>query len=476
MTAPTDRHPTDRPSRRVRRAFDVRRLAAGGLAALLILVTAVGALAWLAPLGAPAIAAPQVREFTLTASEIDWEIAPGTTVRAWAYNGQVPGPELRVTEGDTVRVTLQNELPVGTTVHWHGIDNTPAMDGPAGLNQAPVDPGQDFVYEWVADPAGSRMYHSHTDVATQVALGLYGPLVVEPKQPERTYDRDYTYLIGEWDLEMTPDVATGAAPRGPRDSQLRGGELGADLFLMNGHAGVGIPPLAMAEGERVLIRLMNMGNMPHPIHTHGHSFKIVATDGNPVPDGLELVKDTVLIGPGERYDIELEGDNPGVWMFHCHIEAHAENGMMTSINYEGEVPTGPIANMAAGHTVHTAPVGENQIAAPSAAPSAVPSAAPSGPPAASAAPSDAAGGAMVQIEMRDNRFAEKNLTIPAGTTVTWVNVGGNMHSVASYDGSFGSSQARSGESYSFTFDTLGTYKYICKHHALAGMAGTITVT
>ena len=447
-------------------------------------------------------APPQVREFTLTAEEIDWEIMPGTVVRAWAYNGQMPGPEIRVREGDTVRVTVKNRLPVGTTVHWHGIDNTPAMDGPAGLNQAPIEPGQDFTYEWVADPAGSRMYHSHTDVATQTALGLYGPLVVEPKEQGRTYDREYTYMLGEWDMEMTPAVATGNAPRGPRDSQLRGGELGADLFLMNGHAGVGIPALEMAEGERVLIRLMNMGNIPHPIHTHGHSFKIVATDGNPVPEGLELTKDTVLVAPGERYDIELEGDNPGVWMFHCHIEAHAENGMMTSIHYEGTTPTGPAADMGAAHVAsHGAPeVNDNPLqvtpadpaasAPPSAAPSVAPSAAPStgssAEPvaAASTAPTETiddpsladAGTTTIEVDMRDNRFEEKNLTIPAGTTVTWVNVGRNMHSVASYDGLFGSSQIPAGESYAFTFDTPGTYKYICKHHALAGMGGTITVT
>ena len=128
---------------------------------------------------------------------------------------EVPGPEIRVNEGDTVRVTLVNRLSVGTTIHWHGIDNTPAMDGPAGLNQAAVEPGQDFVYEFVADPAGSRMYHSHTDVHNQVALGLYGPLIVEPREAdeERVYDREYTIMLNEWDLELTPDVVTGKAPK-----------------------------------------------------------------------------------------------------------------------------------------------------------------------------------------------------------------------------------------------------------------------
>jgi FtsP/CotA-like multicopper oxidase with cupredoxin domain len=309
-------------------------LAAGG-----VIVT--GVLAWTVP-GAARVPEPALREFTLTAEEIPWELLPGTTVRGWAYNGQMPGPEIRVHEGDRVRITLRNDLPVGTTIHWHGVDVPPAMDGPVGLNQAAVEPGEAFVYEFTATNPGSRMYHSHADPTAQIALGLYGPLIIEPRVPTRAYDREYTYMLNEWDLELTPDVAMGVVPRGPGDQLLRGGELGTDLFLMNGHAHESIPPIELAEGDRVLIRLMNLGNLPHAIHSHGHSFRIVATDGNPVPAGMELVKDTVLIGPGERYDLELVGDNPGVWMFHCHMENHAANGMMTLIQYDGAAPTGPV--------------------------------------------------------------------------------------------------------------------------------------
>src|SRR5215216_4890513 len=286
---------------------------------------------------------PQLREFVLTASEFAWELMPGATVHAWGYNGQVPGPELRVREGDLVRVTLRNALPVPTTIHWHGVDVPPAMDGPAGLNQAPVEPGAEFVYDFVATPAGTRWYHSHTDVATQVMLGLYGAFVVEPKHGGTHYDRDDTYVLSEWDDELTPDVATGKAPRGPRDRALRGGEFGTDLFLMDGKIHEAIPPIVVKEGDEVLIRLINAGTLAHPFHIHGHSFRIVATDGNPVPRAAQLTKDTVLIAPGERYDLAFEANNPGVWMVHCHIENHAANGMMTVIQYAGATPTGPLA-------------------------------------------------------------------------------------------------------------------------------------
>jgi plastocyanin len=468
------------------------------LSALLLLV---GCAALLAAAGlagraltapfAGAAPAPTVREFTLTAAEIDWEIAPGTTVRAWAYNGQMPGPELRVREGDTVRITLVNRLPVGTTVHWHGIDVPPAVDGPVGLNQAAVEPGEDYLYEFVATNPGSRMYHAHADPTVQIALGLYGPLVVEPLDPGPTYDREYTAMLNEWDLELTPDVATGKAPRGPRDSLLRGGELGTDLFLINGRAHEGIPPIEIAEGERVLIRLMNLGNLPHAIHTHGHSFRIVATDGNPVPEAMRLRKDTVLIGPGERYDLELLGENPGVWMVHCHMENHAANGMMTLVQYDGAVPTGPVAEFFRPGEGFVAGGAAHLHDAPPAAPSATTPIEPASPSGADAnaktnadrdgdtnnapAPVPAPVGEAVEVVLLDDRFEPPSLTVAPGTTVRFVNMGANWHSVAAFDGSFDSGRLDPGTAFEIRFEQPGVVKFICKHHGLRGMVGQVTV-
>ena len=422
------------------------------------------------PVSAPADDAP-VRDIVLTAGEFDWEIMPGTVVRAWGYDGQVPGPELRVTEGDRVRVTLRNRLPVPTTIHWHGVNVPPAMDGPAGLNQSPVEPDSEFVYDFVATPAGTRWYHSHADPALQVPLGLYGPLIIEPRPPARPYDREYTYVLQEWDLELTPAVAAGTAQRGPKDRMMRGGELGSDLFLINGHTHDAIPRVKLAEGDRVLLRFINAGHMPHSVHLHGHSFKIVATDGNPVPEAAQLTKDTVLVGPAERYDLEFVGDNPGVWMLHCHMEHHMANGMMTLVQYEGAVPTGPAAAFFdqsgaddASGTAHGATHGGAVGATPTA------TAEPSQPPSAPKT------GAAAEVAMVDDRFEPNSLEVPAGTTVTWVNKGGDWHSVAAYDGSFESRKLAYGETFSVRFDTPGLYQYICKHHGLQGMMGRITVT
>ena len=171
--------------------------------------------------------APTLREFHLTAQEARWEVQPGTAIDGWTYNGQVPGPELRVREGDRVRVVLTNWLPVLTTIHWHGVELDNAMDGVPGLTQHPVPPGGEFTYEFVAAPAGTRWYHSHQDPASQLELGLYGALIIEPREPAATrYDREHTYLLDELALDFTPQVARGQVPY---PGQRRGGALPYDL-------------------------------------------------------------------------------------------------------------------------------------------------------------------------------------------------------------------------------------------------------
>jgi FtsP/CotA-like multicopper oxidase with cupredoxin domain len=399
---------------------------------------------------------PTQRNFTLTASEFDWALMDDVGVRVWGYNGQMPGPELRVREGDIVRVTLNNKLPVPTTIHWHGVNVGPAMDGVAGLSQVPVAPGEAFVYEFVANPAGTRWYHSHTDPALQVHMGLYGPLIIEPRTPSETWDREYTLMLAEWDLELNPAVAAGTAPPGPKDRMLRGGELGADLFLINGRMHGAIPPLRLARDERILLRMIHAGAIPHPMHTHGHSFTIVATDGNPVSAIARLTKDTLLIGPAERYDLSITGNNPGVWMVHCHIEHHMANGMMTTLWYDGEQPTGPVAGFAAGasmgsHFMHDAAAHQAATTAPW------------------------TGADEVEITMLDDRFAPRAAAIVEGATVTWINKGRNWHSVAAFDGSFQSGKIEPGERFSFRFTRPGTYQYLCKHHGMQGMVGSVTV-
>jgi plastocyanin len=212
------------------------------------------------------------------------------------------------------------------------------------------------------------------------------------------------------------------------------------------------------------------------MHLHGQSFKIVATDGNPVPPAAQLVKDTVNIAPAERYDLVVEGTNPGVWMFHCHINNHAANGMSTVLQYDGYEPYSSDLS----HAAH-GPEAPNPVASPAGGapkpPTPTPTPAPAGTPGPSSSSSPAAGAADgAAVTLLDNRFTPNNLTVKSGTTVTWTNNGTNAHTITSFNGVWDSGLSNHGNTYTFTFSQPGTYKYYCRQHVLQGMTGTIVVT
>jgi manganese oxidase len=249
-----------------------------------------------------------VKVFDRMAMSLAWEVAPGQTVTAWAYNGQVPGPQLRVRQGDRVRVVLTNHLPEPTTIHWHGVTVPNAMDGVPYVTQDPVMPGGTFTYEFtVVDGPGTYLYHSHFDSAEQVGRGLYGAFVVEPDRPE-------------WDVEYT--------------QILNDGLLG---YTMNAKGWPATAPMTAKLGETVMLRLANVGQMLHPMHLHGYHFTVVARDGAAVPE--PYAADTLVVAPGETYQVLVEATEPGVWALHCHILSHVEGpdgmfGMATAIIVE----------------------------------------------------------------------------------------------------------------------------------------------
>jgi FtsP/CotA-like multicopper oxidase with cupredoxin domain len=250
-----------------------------------------------------------VKVFELTCKEVDWEVEPGKMTKAWTYNGQLPGPQIRVTEGDKVRIIVKNELPESTAVHWHGLDTPNAMDGVPFITQPPIKPGEEFVYEFVATPAGSHMYHSHHNAAYQVSMGLLGAFIVEEKEPTETYALDYVMILND-------------GPHG---------------FTLNGKGFPATEPLVAKKGDKIRVRYMNEGQMIHPMHLHGMRQKVIAIDGHPYP--TPYFCDTPMIAPGQRIDVEIECYNPGTWAFHCHILPHAESphgmfGMVTVLIVE----------------------------------------------------------------------------------------------------------------------------------------------
>ncbi|MBC8076558.1 MAG: multicopper oxidase domain-containing protein, partial [Chloroflexales bacterium] len=253
-----------------------------------------------------------VKVFTLEAKVVKWQVTPTITVDAWTYNGTMPGPIIRVTEGDRMRVVVTNNLPESTAVHWHGLMLPYKMDGVPFITQPPITPGETFTYEFVAKNPGSHMYHAHNNSTKQVGKGLLGALIVEPKEP--TY-----YAISDYAREYVMIL-----------NDANGG------FTLNGKGFPATAPLTAKIGEKILIRYMNEGAQIHPMHLHGFPQTVIAKDGWPQQPWK---CDTLNVAPGERWDVIVEPDEPGVWAFHCHILSHAEGehgmfGMVTALVVE----------------------------------------------------------------------------------------------------------------------------------------------
>jgi FtsP/CotA-like multicopper oxidase with cupredoxin domain len=277
------------------------------------------------------------KEFTLVAKEAKHQLNNEIAIPVWTFNGSVPGPELRVKVGDTVKINLKNELPDPVTIHWHGIPVPNNMDGIPGVTMNAVQPGNTFVYEFTATVPGTYWYHSHQDGVYQVDKGLYGSFIIE--DPKEHLDKDYTIVLDEWlskPMEETQSMA------GMNHSSMGNGnsdmghnmESMYDIFSINGKSGDLIEPLEVKEGEKVKIRFINSGFMTHNIHLHGHEFKVTSTDGQPINSPQMIQDQLISIAPGERYDIEFIADNPGVWFLECHGEMVGTSGMKLKIQYE----------------------------------------------------------------------------------------------------------------------------------------------
>jgi FtsP/CotA-like multicopper oxidase with cupredoxin domain len=271
-----------------------------------------------------------VREHALEVAPLEFEVG-GRRLQTWGYDGGVPGPEIRVTEGDTLRAKVLNHLPADTTIHWHGLPVPNAMDGVAHVTQPPIKSGEEFTYEFVVPTAGTYVYHSH--VGLQLDRGLYGPLIVEPKKEDLEYDREHVLLLDDWldGISGTPEdtleelQASGSGMGGGMMGGMGGGMMGGrgqggpgfsgavdyPLYLINGRAPNEPETLNVRRWEKVRLRLINpAGETTFRFAVGGHKLSITHSDGQPV-EPVEV--DVVRMGPGERYDVIVEANNPGVW-------------------------------------------------------------------------------------------------------------------------------------------------------------------
>jgi FtsP/CotA-like multicopper oxidase with cupredoxin domain len=258
-----------------------------------------------------------VKVFALDAAVVRWTILPGVTVDAYAFNGQVPGPRIRVRQGDRVRIDVTNHLPETTTTHWHGLVLPNPMDGVAHMTQDPIERGGTFHYAFTATQAGTFFYHSHDHVDRQQALGLYGALIVDPAiaADEVPADVESVVQVQEWLLR---DGLT--FPAMPMEGAL------PNYFTINGRAWPATEAIHLRVGQKLKLRFIGAGTTAvHPMHLHGGPFTVGARDGVTLPPSARYEADTINLGPGQRYDVVWPAREPGKWMLHCHITHHTTN-------------------------------------------------------------------------------------------------------------------------------------------------------
>ncbi len=278
-------------------------------------------------------ACAELRKFEMDIQEVELLVAPGLKAKVWAFNGQVPGPLLHVKEGDNVEVVVQNKTTQAHTVHWHGVYQFKSWDsdGTPNVTQKNILPGESHAYRFVAEKAGSLWYHCHTNVAEHLGLrGMFGPLIIDPKKPsklEREVTKQAVLMFSGWNDRVAQTFGEGMKP----------GEA-LQYFSINGKSMPLNQPLRVKTGDVLRLRLY-AATIPVAFHLHGHDFLVTHKDGTPLDHPYSA--DVIGMQPGERVDVIVRMNNPGLWASHDHIDHHTTNngqehgGSMLVVEYDG---------------------------------------------------------------------------------------------------------------------------------------------
>jgi len=272
------------------------------------------------PLEPTEVRADGTKVFDLAASVIEWEVSPGEFVDAWAYNGMVPGPWIKLDVGDNVEINVTNHTELSTDVHWHGISTPNDMDGVAPYTQDPIAPGETSTYAFEAERPAIGMYHAHLHSQISVPNGMFAP-----------------FTIG---VTPIPDGQTISGVEIPEDLEVAReipmvlNDAGVIGLSLNGKSFPATEPYVVTEGEWLVYHYYNEGLQSHPMHQHQFPQLVFAKDGIPLENPYWA--DTVNVAPGERYSVLVHPDRAGTWVWHCHILTHVENeegmfGMVTAL-------------------------------------------------------------------------------------------------------------------------------------------------
>ena len=259
-----------------------------------------------------------VKEFHLVAQSVTREFLPGYEMNVWGFNGSMPGPTIEIVQGDRVRIVVTNELPEETSVHWHGFELPVQYDGSDVLTQNPIPPGGEMVYEFDVHEEGTFWYHTH--VAMQETHGMVGWMIVHPRKVfDPPVDRDFGLIFQNFAIRPNQTV---------NDSW----SMDWNWHTINGRSGPYTTPLVVKHGERVRVRIMNFAPIQHhSIHLHGHTFWVTGHEGARAPQSAWVPRNTELIAVAQATDFEFVANNPGDWMFHCHMTHHMMNHMVKHV-------------------------------------------------------------------------------------------------------------------------------------------------
>ncbi len=238
----------------------------------------------------------EVKEFDLVADETTLSLVDGVEFEGFAYNDQVPGPIWRIVKGDTIKINFKNELPQETTIHFHGIRVPNAMDGVPGVTQDPIQPGDNFVYEFTPKDAGTYWFHPHIRTSEQVEKGLYGIIIVEdPEEPK--YSQDEVWVVDDWRLNRDGTLDT----RFNTGHDLVHDGRWGNYITVNGKME---EELIVQPGERIRIRFVNTSNgRVYELDFDSLEAKVIAVDGMLTKE--EFDANGFELAPGNRIDVDI---------------------------------------------------------------------------------------------------------------------------------------------------------------------------
>ena len=337
------------------------------------------------PPGSPADHEVNYKVFDFDIRITEHEIVPGIKVHMFAFNGQVPGAEFHVNEGDWIKVNFTNKTEEMHTIHWHGIILPYTMDGVPMVTQDPVHPGETFVYRFQAKPAGTHWYHCHWGTPLHASHAMHGAFIIhkkkDPLKKHFPYKRDYTMILEAWDIDMLREEmneilrgmkeVNSLMAKGKLDymthgffknyeefkkavedkkyiapylqSRSNGLDVNYNFFGINGKSYPATKRIGIKQGEWIRVRFINASGNSHHMHLHGHDFWWVSQDGSDLAEPRKL--NTIHVEPGGTYDVMVYGDNPGFWTWHDHKTTNVTNngiypgGMLTVLAYEDFEPT-----------------------------------------------------------------------------------------------------------------------------------------